>query len=298
MATIAFLQVNLQHSKGASDVLNRTFTSKNLDFVLIQEPYVYRGLVSRLATPSGRLMYNKGTETPRAALLVRPTVKCILLTQFLSRDMVAVIAVVPTTGGKQEVVVASAYFPGDSEEAPPIEVRSLIKYCEESNKQLILGCDANAHHLAWGSTDTNTRGENLYEFISSTNLDIVNRGNEPTFVTRIRQEVLDITLASPLLSATLKNWYVSREASLSDHKHIRFDLEVTRKHNEQVRVPKMTDWCLYEGHIRSEVDELKTEVETVEDLEIASTVLHNVIHNAYEASCPMKSRRVTRKVPW
>jgi Endonuclease-reverse transcriptase len=62
--------------------------------------------------------------------------------------------------------------------------------------QIVIGCDANSHHVAWGSTDTNSRGAALLEYIASSNLEILNRGNEPTFVTHNRSEVIDISLSS------------------------------------------------------------------------------------------------------
>jgi hypothetical protein len=151
-------------------VLNRIFNNTMTDIVLIQEPYVYGGLVRRLATTTGKLIYDRGSEKPRAAMLLKANTKYLPLPQFTSRDIVAVQAVVPTAGGRQEVVVASAYFPGDSEEVPPIEVKNLI---QNFNIGLILGCDANAHHVVWGSTDVNDRGESLYEYLCNTNLDIV-----------------------------------------------------------------------------------------------------------------------------
>jgi hypothetical protein len=61
---------------------------------------------------------------------------------------------------------------------------------------LLVGCDSIAHHIAWGSTNCNGRGEALMEFLDSSNLEIINRGNEPTFCNISRQEVTDITLGS------------------------------------------------------------------------------------------------------
>jgi hypothetical protein len=41
--------------------------------------------------------------------------------------------------------------------------------------------DANAHHIIWGSSDTNPRGENLIDYLAGNNLVIINKGKEPTF---------------------------------------------------------------------------------------------------------------------
>jgi hypothetical protein len=59
-------------------------------------------------------------------------------------------------------------------------VEELVQYCEEEHLYLIIGCDSNAHHTAWGSTNCNGRGEALVEFLDASSLEILNRGNEPT----------------------------------------------------------------------------------------------------------------------
>ena len=71
-----------------------------------------------------------------------------------------------------------------------------MRYCENENIQLLVGCDSNSHHFAWSSTNYNGRGEALIEFLNSTTLEILNKGSEPTFCTSARQEVIDITLGS------------------------------------------------------------------------------------------------------
>ena len=75
----------------------------------------------------------------------------------------------------------------------------LTLYSESNNIDIVIGCDANAHHLLWGSTDTNDRGLALMDFKIEFKLPIDNKGQEPTFVTRTRREVLDLTLVSQFI---------------------------------------------------------------------------------------------------
>jgi hypothetical protein len=50
--------------------------------------------------------------------------------------------------GCEELIVASAYLPYDSDELPPTkEVRNVTDYCQRGKKQLIIGCNAKAHHI-------------------------------------------------------------------------------------------------------------------------------------------------------
>jgi hypothetical protein len=100
-------------------------------------------------------------------------------------------------GGCKELIVASAYLPYDSDEPPPTKkVRDIINYCFGRKKQLIIGCDANAHHTLWESTYTNPREENLMESLVSSSLNILNHCKVPTFVVCNRKEVIDLTLGT------------------------------------------------------------------------------------------------------
>jgi len=47
-------------------------------------------------------------------------------------------------------------------------------------------------------------------------------GNDPTFITRNRREVLDITLTSDPILNQLEAWKVGIEHSFSDHRYIEF----------------------------------------------------------------------------
>jgi splicing factor 45 len=59
-------------------------------------------------------------------------------------------------GSKRELIVTSAYLPYDSDKPPPSKAsREVVDYCNRNKLQLIVGCDANAHHIIWGSMDIN-----------------------------------------------------------------------------------------------------------------------------------------------
>jgi hypothetical protein len=85
----------------------------------------------------------------------------------------------------------------NSEDPPPSqEFEEFVRFCENYKLYLVVRRDSKAHHSVWGSTNCNSRGEALVEFLNSTNLEILNRGNEPTFCTGGRLEVTDIALGS------------------------------------------------------------------------------------------------------
>jgi hypothetical protein len=70
------------------------------------------------------------------------------LLELCSRDATTVRITYTYRGGREELIVASAYLSYDSDEPPPIkEMRDIIDYCQSRKKQLIIGCDANARHI-------------------------------------------------------------------------------------------------------------------------------------------------------
>jgi hypothetical protein len=76
-------------------------------------------------------------------------------------------------------------------------------------------------------------------------LDIMNRGNRPTFVPTNRQEAIDTTIATFYAGNLIKDWHVTEEVSCSDQRYIRFpvmgiDQTVKTYHN-----PRRTDWESY-----------------------------------------------------
>ncbi|KAL1461420.1 hypothetical protein WDU94_013320 [Cyamophila willieti] len=58
----------------------------------------------------------------------------------------------------KDLIVSSAYFPYDSISPPPTqELDRLVNHCRIFGLQFIIGADANAHNVGWGSTNNNSR---------------------------------------------------------------------------------------------------------------------------------------------
>lgn len=53
--------------------------------------------------------------------------------------------------------------------------------------------------------DTNEKERKLLEFLAATDLELLNRGNELTFCTEVRREVLDIIICSRQLVREVVN---------------------------------------------------------------------------------------------
>ncbi len=79
--------------------------------------------------------------------------------------------------------LVSCYMPYEEELVPPLMVKEVVRDSEASKCMIILGCDSNAHHTVWGSTDVNDRGECLFNYLLGTKLLLRNKGSTARFIT-------------------------------------------------------------------------------------------------------------------
>ena len=86
----------------------------------------------------------------------------------------------------------------------------------------------------------NERGTTLLEYITSTQMDVLNQGNEPTFVTANRREVIDLTLATMNIKDKIHGWRVEDEPSMSDHRIPSFGIKIVKPKPEFRRKLKDT----------------------------------------------------------
>jgi splicing factor 45 len=162
-----FIQINLHHSKAATAILCRKLATGEIDIALIQEPWVYGNQIRGLHNIRGTLFSAGPGIAPRTSIFVRNTVHAFPLSELCSRAATMVRVTYRRGGSKRELIVTSAYLPYDSNEPPPSKrLRKVVDYCSRNKLQLIIGCDANAHHIIWGSTDINPRGECLMGYLA------------------------------------------------------------------------------------------------------------------------------------
>jgi hypothetical protein len=141
----------------------------------------------------GGTLSSAGPNTaPRSCIFfLLETVHDSPLSQIRSRDVKAVGMTYTRRGSKREVMLPQHTSPMIQTNHPPTKgLQEVVDYCGKNKLQLIVGCDTNAHHIIWGSADINPRGEWLMEYLVSTNLNILNKSNEPTFGTSNRHEGL------------------------------------------------------------------------------------------------------------
>jgi hypothetical protein len=124
------------------------------------------------------------------------------------------------------------------------------------------------------------------EYLACTDLAILNRGNEPTFVTRVREQVIDISLASRNIRKSVKEWKVSQETSLSDHRIIRFKILADQKTTKEYRNPISTDWNRYKIELAERMEPINNNIMTTDELETSVIKLQTSLLTSYEIACP------------
>jgi hypothetical protein len=276
VSTISFIQANLQHNIAASRIFTRTISGKGIDMSLIQEPWYHDNCIRGLNIPGYTLYPTGGKDRPRACILAR-NVDIWVLPGLCCRDLVAVLVKYMEAGAERRLVVCSAYLPYDSRNPPPSkELEELVRYCENKNLYLIVGCDFNEHHTAWGSTNCNGRGEALMGFLNYSNLESLTQGNEHTLCSGGRQEVIDINLGFHGLLDSITGWEVSLEPSLSDHRHILYML-------------RGINWVSYREDLKRRLERgTEMSMENEAGLGLAVHGVQQALISAYEDSCPVR----------
>jgi hypothetical protein len=126
------------------------------------------------------------------------------------------------------------------------------------------------------------------EFLSTSSLEILNQGNEPTFCNSYKSEVIDITLGSIGLLENIEGWGVSHKPSLSDHRHILFALWGLLP-VRQARNPRGTNWGSFTEKLQEVLD--RGPVGCTADkagLGLALNWVQHALVTAYENNCPVR----------
>ena len=189
--TILFIQLNLHHCQPASALLTKQIAQLDTVVAVVQEPWTNKGQILGLQFKGCYLFRGTNGNNPRTCILTKG-IHAMCLPQFGDRD-ITTISITYTAQNKERTVIISSVYMAMEDQPPPSRLEQLVQHCMDNNIPLIVACDTNSHHPFWGSSDTNPRGTVLSEYIATTNLEVANRGSEPTFCAGNRRTVIDVT---------------------------------------------------------------------------------------------------------
>ena len=120
-----------------------------------------------------------------------------------------------------KIIIVSIYWDGRINTFPELAIKAMEK-ANDDGHTLLLGGDANARSIVFGSRENDNRGRILEHIILKNNLTFLNVGSLPTCTAGERGSVIDITAITNTMEDIVSDWRVSKRESNSDHKLIEF----------------------------------------------------------------------------
>jgi len=228
LATIMCMQINVQHSRTATDNLMNLIEQDSSDIIFMQEPYLYNNRMTGLRNSSRN--YTSPAGTSRAAILITNNkIDAILIKQLSNSDCV----LIELKYNNTKFYAASMYF--DITEKIERELDKMEEILDfTKGNGLLIAVDRNSRSTTWHDSQTNKRGEILEEYVISRNLHIMNEeSDQTTFQSRRGSSNIDVTIVNNQLLNALQNWKISEEESCSDHNIIKFDLRQDTYHDTE-----------------------------------------------------------------
>jgi hypothetical protein len=134
------------------------------------------------------------------------------------------------------------------------------------------------------------------EFLISSNLEILDQGNEPTFCNGYRQVVIGITMGSFGLLESNTSWAVYSEPSLFDYRHFQLTLRGSVPVRLLIRKPRGANWGSFREGLRDRLErgpEMNTKDEA--GLGLAVNCVQQALVSAYEDNCHLKPVKTNRR---
>ncbi|XP_056645135.1 uncharacterized protein LOC130450650 [Diorhabda sublineata] len=128
------------------------------------------------------------------------------------------------------------------------EVNSIMEHITNNSDAIILG-DLNAKSPMWGSSVTDEKGQYWVEWINARDLVVLNTGNEPTFIRGDSESFIDATIATNRVSQRVTNWEILDTETLTEHRHIAFEIKVNRAKIKTTSIRPLIDWTAYKACI-------------------------------------------------
>jgi hypothetical protein len=214
---IKFLQINLQHSRAATNNLVKTIEEDGIDILCIQEPHVINNKIIGIPKKYKVLAHGEGRK--RAAIVItNQMIDSILIRQLSDEDAV----VTEVVYNNVKTIICSMYFDITRQiEHDLKKVEAIMQHAKGTG--ILIAMDSNARSTTWHDRTTNHRGVMLDEFLASVQLHILNEDhNITTYQSGRGFSNIDLTVTTNSLLRAVEDWKVSEQVSCSDHNYIKF----------------------------------------------------------------------------
>lgn len=214
------MQINLNHSRAATDNLMEAIKLYSADVVLIQEPYTKQNRITGISR--GHRTFSHGCNRVRTAILIANKKTDVILISQLSDEDAIVIEIIH---GNLRFYAVSMYLDlGNDINKDLDKIENITSFTKGS--ALLIGMDSNARSKTWNDRITNARGRILEEYLCSKQLHIMNEECEnTTFESITGKSNIDLTITNGVLMKKFNEWKCRSEESCSDHKFITFNIK-------------------------------------------------------------------------
>lgn len=209
------VQLNLNHTRAAQDLLIQLVKEKSIDIAILSEPHILlesttfhcdKTNTAAIWTAGKHVLFEVNSEYEG---FVRAKIEGIYFYSCYAR-------------------------PSWTINEYQIMLDNLVQDAQARSPRVIAG-DFNAWATTWGSRMTNQRGKRLLDSFAALDVTLLNEGNKETFNRAGRSSIIDITFISNSLLRNTK-WCVSDTYTHSDHQAIMIEVNQKRK----AKPPKMT----------------------------------------------------------
>lgn len=172
---IQCIQINLRHSRAATDNLMQIIETEKTAIVLVQEPYRYQEEIRGVSRKYWTYSYRDGSR--RAAIIIANNdIGAILRTQHLDKDA----ALLEIQQENEKYYTASIYMDYTATIDNDLKrIEQILTFTK--GEKLLIGTDSNCRSTAWHDRTTNERGRLMEDFVASNQLHIIRGKNIKNF---------------------------------------------------------------------------------------------------------------------
>ena len=247
MTVINLLQLNVNRSKTEMSLQIENARKENIHIICAQEtPCTDIGVKGVPRALQQYMGPESNKQNSKTAIII--TQNNIITNQISTNsNNITGIKLKTKTGW---IEIFSVYLPPERNKEREETMANLTALLNPSSNAIICG-DFNARHTTWGDRKTNRKGKLLDNWIDSTNLKIINEGDQPTYATtkgiQRRESVIDLTLSTNSIYTHVNHWRVNLNIkSTSDHTPITFSIHSPFDHNLNMTTKKYNtskaDW--------------------------------------------------------
>jgi hypothetical protein len=306
--TLNIIQINLRHSASASAMLGHLILERNVDFVLIQEPYVSNYPELRIPNvPKGYSTFHNLNEDHAYGVLIIARDRLKASKSHLTQQNAAVGINMREQGDPQHLSLFSIYARPSTNSIDDI-CTPLLAALGDLKARTVIGMDANAKNKTWRSPDTNERGSRLELITQKHGMNIANYSlfNDQSAFIPAGTSYVDITIVGDQVE--MPAWQYLDLPSGSDHPLINFLIDSpANDHRHRKRQALTSGPALNKQLLLKKVSSLSgrflalsSNISSKEDMEHAVTELSSSIADSAKSSRLQVRKKSTKKMqaPW